>query len=197
MLKRVLAVLALVAVLVSPAAAEIWTNVEVFDLPTTTLVSPAQGGGPVEYLLDVTPNAKSVVGWGIEFVYGEDPALSASWASDIRMMIASPNGPLIDVGGFSSVINPWDFQGGGSTDPGVYADDPLLSDPDDNNFFKADPQPKGQWIVKFENDWNSDFAAVITMSDIRFSLYKVPEPTSLGLLAVAGLGLTMLRRRTR
>lgn len=198
MLRKLLTALAVVALLAAPAAADVYDNFVEYQLGSITLVSPAQGGSPFAITLDVAPNPKGVVGWGIDFVYGEDPTGSASWASDIRMKISSPLGEIVDVGGFSSVVNDWDFQGGGSTDPGFYVDDPIDGADNSNNFFKDDPQPKGQWVVTFENDWDSTAAAVITMDNVNFRLFKaVPEPSSLGLLAVAGLGLTILRRRTR
>ena len=37
------------------------------------------------------------------------------------MIVTAPDSSTFDVGGFDGVLNDWEFQGGGSTNPGTYS----------------------------------------------------------------------------
>jgi len=178
-----------------------WDNFDEFDLGTIgPLDSAPNGGGPMVFTLNVEDNSKAIIGWGIDFIYDEDPTPNLSWASDIQMILTSPTGDSITVGGISTPgFIEWDFQGGGSTDPGFYQDDPqdAAGDPSNNFQWKDNPQPKGAWTVSFFNDWNSSSSATLTMSEVHLRLYKqLPAPGALALLGLAGLAGSRRRRMT-
>ena len=175
--------LAIAAGLAMPAAANEWTNTDVFKLGNLLL-----GGQQGEIFTLILPdNAKGVIGFSVEFDYFE-PIPDGSWASDAQVIVTSPLGAVYTVGGFDNAgaaDELWVYDGPGSDGPGHYAD----------QFFpwKDDLQPKGAWTVSFFNDWGAD-GNVNEYNNIVVTFYKIPGPGALALLGVAGL---IARRRRR
>ncbi len=92
------------------------------------------------------------------------------WASDLRMIITSPSGASFNVGGFSSVVNAWDFQGGGSNNDGTYSSShPAAFGPDGSD-------DQGDWTVTFQHGWANDSAGTMSWSDVTITLLKTPPP---------------------
>jgi hypothetical protein len=130
---------------------------------------------------------QNIVGFAFEGFYDEDPS-GASWASDTLLVITTPGGETWTVGGLSAPNDEdWDFQGGGSTDPGFYSHITEM-------WGLGEIDPVGTWTLTFTNDWNSSSASAITWDDPIFTLIEVPAPGALALLGIAGLAGTRRRR---
>jgi len=140
--------------------------------------------------VDVVENGNEVIGFSISFDFS-DPGDSASYASDLRVTIAPPNGPSASIGGFPDPTpGPttflYSFQGFGSDPAGAYSSGPHY----------AWPEPGitkgGLWNFTLLNDWAT--SGVVGWNNVQLTLHKVPEPGSLALL-VMGAGMLIRRRK--
>jgi len=92
------------------------------------------------------------------------------WASDLRMIITSPTGASFNVGGFSSVVNAWDFEGIGSNIDGTYSSShPAAFGPDGSD-------DEGDWTLTFQHGWASASAGTMNWTDVTVTLLKRPLP---------------------
>jgi hypothetical protein len=141
---------------------------EAFEVEDFTVVSPANGGTPVNFTLPAgVATSGTVVGFSFE---GTVAGVSGggTWASDLRMTLTSPAGESFSVGGIPAE-NPWDFQGGGSTEDGTYTSTHFGA-------FGEDGTPDaGDWQVEFVHGWNSTSAADMDWSNVTITLHKVGE----------------------
>jgi subtilisin family serine protease len=93
----------------------------------------------------------------------------SDWASDLRMIITSPGGDSFNVGGFSSIVNDWDFQGSGSTNDGTYTSiHPAAFDPGTGD--------DGDWTLSFQHGWASGAAGTMSWTNVSVTLLKAPPP---------------------
>ena len=158
---------------------------EVLSLDDFSVDSPSNGGAPVVRTATAGLDTRGeVVGFSFE---GTVSGISSSqnWASDLCMIIASPDGTTYGVGGFSGTqsgcnVNGWDFGGGGSSSDGIY------THTDDQSFDPAETD-EGEWSFTFINDWNSSSAATMNWSDVTITLHKQPLPICQDPEAVAWL----------
>jgi subtilisin family serine protease len=132
---------------------------EVLNIPNFT-VNPST---PVDF--DITAgvtNPGDVTGFRFD---GEVTSIgSADWASDMIMNVTSPASDTYSVGGFDNPTNDWDFQGSGSTDPGVY-------DSTHNDIFGAGGTPDaGDWNFEFIHDYSS--GTDMTWENVTITLFK-------------------------
>lgn len=140
---------------------------EAFDLPSFTVVSVPNGGGPVAFEVEggVTSSG-SVVGFTftgtVEGVSG-----NSTWASDLSMIIESPEGESFQVGGFGGDSS-WQFQGAGSTANGTYTSTHVGADV----FGEEGTSDSGTWTITFSHGWNSAAAAAMDWSDVSVVLHK-------------------------
>lgn len=140
---------------------------EAFDLPSFTVVSVPNGGGPVAFEVEggVTSSG-SVVGFTftgtVEGVSG-----NSTWASDLSMIIESPEGESFQVGGFGGDSS-WQFQGAGSTADGTYTSTHVGA----NVFGEEGTSDSGTWTITFSHGWNSAAAAAMDWSDVSVVLHK-------------------------
>ncbi|MFU8829658.1 MAG: hypothetical protein ACNA8P_09530 [Phycisphaerales bacterium] len=156
----------------------------VLDLGSFTLISPANGGAPVDF--DVIGPADVV---GFSFA-GDVSGISgtSSWASDMQLNISIDGTQVYSIGGFSGVQNNWDFQGSGSTNDGFYQSGPHL-------IAKDNPVAEGAaWTFSFVNDWNSTLAADMDWSGVTLTIHRIPTPGAVGLVGLAGLAAIRRRR---
>ncbi len=130
---------------------------EVLTIPDFT-VNPST---PVNF--DV-PAGVSNPGNVTGFTYqGTVTAIGANdWASDMRMVVSAPNSDSFEVGGFSTVINAWSFQGAGSTNPGTYSSTHAGA-------FAAIPDA-GNWNFAFQHDWSG--GTDMSWVDVTLTLHK-------------------------
>ncbi len=85
------------------------------------------------------------------------------WASDMRMSVASPTADVFEVGGFDGVVNNWDFQGDGSTNPGTYSSTHM-------GIYGAGIGDAGDWSFTFEHDWTD--GSDMSWEDVTVTLHK-------------------------
>ncbi len=85
------------------------------------------------------------------------------WASDMRMTVSAPDGPQFDAGGFDGVVNPWSFQGAGSTNPGTYSSTHMGA-------FGAGTGDAGDWNFLFEHDWSG--GTDMSWENVTVTLHK-------------------------
>ncbi len=151
-----------------------------FSVPPFSLA----GGGPAHIhgkLMDAVQPGRVT---GLQF-RGTVDLEPESWASDLRLVVTSPQGDEFPVGGFDSLDRPWDFQGVGSSLSDTYAsfhDDPLGS--------KA-VELTGEWTLGFSNDfadggrmdWHDlEVTLIINHDDCK----QVAEPDWLSISPMAG-----------
>ena len=147
------------------------------DLGSFTLVSPANGGSPVSFVVESGPSG--VVGYSFSGVASGITG-NGTWASDTQMRIFLAGELIYTIGGFPSDAA-WAFDGPQSNDDGFYAQ-PITF------LAKDDPVPGGlQWEIQFLNGWNSASSSPITWSDVNFTIHRIPAPGAVALLALAGL----------
>jgi len=158
---------------------------EVFELDDFSVDSQANGGSAVVRTATAGLASRGeVVGFSFEATVSGVSG-NSSWASDLCMIIESPDGVTHGVGGYSGSqtdcnINGWDFGGQGSSGDGTYQHtdmavfDPALDD-------------EGEWTFTFINDWASSSAATMNWSDITITLHKQPLPICQDPEAVAWL----------
>ncbi|MGY6631544.1 MAG: S8 family serine peptidase [Wenzhouxiangella sp.] len=141
---------------------------EVLDVPNFVAISAPNGGTPIEFTIPAgIASSGQVVGFTFE---GTVAGISgnSTWASDMRMVITSPEGASYDVGGFSGVINPWDFGGAVSNENGTYTSTHVGED-----VFGVDGTlDAGTWTIVFTNDWNSTASADMEWSEVTVTLHK-------------------------
>ncbi len=148
---------------------------EPLEVPDFTVVTPALGGEPEVFTIPGgLASSGDVVGFSfVGTVSG--PGGTGTWASDMCMIIESPDGTSYGVGGISDTHpgcgndNPWDFQGGGSTDDGTYESEHL-------GVFDPAVGGSGDWTLTFVHDWNSESAADMDWSEVTVTLHKQPLP---------------------
>ena len=162
----------------------------IYDLGMIGPINSAPNGGVTVNVFHIdVPAGLNIIGFAFEGFYDEDPTPSASWASDTLLVIETPGGLTLSVGGITTPSDiDWDFQGGGSTDPGFY-------DHMTMGWSLGPVNPQGVWTLTFTNDWNSTSASAISWDDAIFTLIEVPAPGAAALLGLAGL-LGVRRRRT-
>ena len=162
----------------------------IYDLGMIGPLNSAANGGVIVNVFEIDVAAGvDIIGFAFEGFYDEDPTPNSSWASDTLLVIETPGGLTLTVGGITSPNDiDWDFQGGGSTDPGFYDHETL-------NWSLGQVDPEGIWTLTFTNDWDSASAAAISWTDPIFTLIEVPAPGAAALLALAGL-CGARRRRT-
>jgi hypothetical protein len=147
---------------------------EPLSLDNFTVDSSANGGGPVARTATAGLDTRGeVVGFSFEGTVSGISG-SSSWAADLCMIVASPDGATYGVGGYSGTqsgcnVNGWDFGGEGSSGDGFYAhsNDPSFDPP------VAD---EGEWTFTFINDWNNSGAATMNWSEVTITLHKQPLP---------------------
>lgn len=147
---------------------------EVLSLDGFTVDSSANGGTPAVRTAAAGLDTRGeVVGFSFEGTVSGISG-SSSWASDLCMIVVSPDGASYGVGGFSGTqsgcnVNDWDFAGDGSSGNGTYAHfDDLAFDPAATD--------DGEWSFTFINDWNNSGAATMNWSDVTITLHKQPLP---------------------
>lgn len=151
---------------------------EALNVPDFTVVSPANGGTPQVFTI---PGGVLTSGLVVGFSFdGTVSGITGTgdWASDMCMQLEGPDGSSYTVGGVSATIpncniNPWDFQGSGSTDDGTYSSQHANVWP-----FPPGAQDDGDWTITFIHAWNSASANPMNWSDVIVTLHKVgiPEP---------------------
>jgi len=141
---------------------------ETLDEPNFAAISAPNGGGPIEFSIPAgIISSGQVVGFTFEGTVAGVTG-NATWASDMRMVITSPEGVSYDVGGFSGVINPWEFGGAGSTSDGTYTSTHVGEDV----FGAEGTLDAGNWTLVFTNDWNSADSANMEWTDVTVTLHK-------------------------
>ena len=156
------------------------------DLGTFTLASDASGP------LDEFIYSYTVQGGEVAFSFSGDffdvaGPTGGMWASDTRLQIFRNGMEVYNVGGFSGVVNPWDFQGGGSAPDGFYSHGPDFAV---NGLAVAGDV----WDFRFTNGWNSSASTPIEWSNATLTLHKIPAPAALAVLGLAGLAGGRRRR---
>jgi hypothetical protein len=141
---------------------------EAFEVEDFTVVSPANGGTPVNFTLPAgVATSGTVVGFSFEGTVAGITG-NSTWASDLQMTITSPAGESFTVGGFPSEAN-WDFNGSVSDNDGTYTSTHFGA-------FGEDGTPDaGDWQVAFVHGWNSTAAADMDWSNVTITLHKVGE----------------------
>lgn len=142
---------------------------ETMNIGSFTVDGDESGGNVEEFTVPGGVLTRGTV-LGFEF-QGTVSGISGNsdWASDLRMIITSPLGESFDVGGFSDIINPWDFNGSESTDDGSYSSShPTAFDPGSSD--------EGDWTFSFRHDWVSEDAGTMNWSDVSVTLRKAPPP---------------------
>jgi len=164
------------------------TGDETFNLGD--FVFPAGDVQSEEVVVTLGPNPKGVIGFSVSFDYNKADS-DGSWASDLQMVLTDPNGNVFDIGGLNDedpLVNEWDFQGSGSTDPGFY------EHTSDWDVWADDPRSKGDWTIALSDDWNSG-SIDNEWNNFTITFHKIPAPGALALLGVAGVAGTRRRRR--
>lgn len=132
---------------------------ETLDIPGFTLNPSTPADFDVEAGL---VNPGTVTGFTFE---GEVTAIGSSdWASDMQMTVTAPDGPSFTVGGFDAPPADWDFQGGGSTNPGVY------SSTHEDVFGAGGTSDAGTWNFAFAHDWSD--GTDMTWEQVTVTLIK-------------------------
>ncbi|OAB59347.1 hypothetical protein AY599_17465 [Leptolyngbya valderiana BDU 20041] len=142
---------------------------EVLNVPDFSVTGDASGGNTEQFTIPGGVLTQGTV-LGFEFE-GTVSGITGNsdWASDLRMIITSPEGATFNVGGFSGIINPWDFDGSGSTNDGTYSSShPAAFDPGTSD--------DGDWTLSFQHDWVSAAAGTMNWSNVTVTLLKAPPP---------------------
>ncbi len=151
-----------------------------------------------------TPNDKPVIGIRISFDYNEinaagGPALDASWASDLGLVLRFDNTiygfagtfrylgaiaggyGLAPAENFTDFLSVWDFDGATSGNPGSYS----------HEYIFENPIPKPDLItVSMTDTWDGN----TLYGNLTIELIKIPAPGAAGLLGIAGLAAIRRRR---
>lgn len=90
------------------------------------------------------------------------------YASDLRMVMTSPDSQSFDVGGFTSPANNWAFQGSGSASPGTYTSTHLGS--------FNDAQSIGNWGFVFTHGYSS--GGNMPWQNVTVTLHKTGIPSA-------------------
>lgn len=123
-------------------------------------------------------NTSAVIGFTVELDF-DDSNDPFAWASDLKLDF---NGWGYSVGGYTSMVNPWDFQ---DSDPaGHYFHDGIG---DLDGLAKSDLTG-----FTFTNDFSFNFA--VSWNNVVITLYKVPAPGALALFGLVGLAGSRRRR---
>jgi len=135
--------------------------------------SEMNGGNEVIRHLPVTDSISGIRGFEFQ---GAVSGISgnSSWASDMKMIVRSPDGQEFEVGGFESVVNEWEFQGGLSTSDGTYQSTHQIADDGSPVFGPNGTDSFGIWTLTFSNDWNSSTAATMNWSNVELTLLTRP-----------------------
>jgi len=143
---------------------------EVLDVGSFSVTGDASGGNIEEFIIPGgIMSSGTVLGFEFEGTVSGITG-NSDWASDLRMIITSPDGASFNVGGFSDVLNDWDFQGSGSADDGTYSS----SHPD--VFAPDGTADEGDWTLTFQHGWASASAGTMNWSDVTVTLLKQPLP---------------------
>ena len=143
---------------------------EVLDVPDFSVAGAAGGGPAVDFQIPAgLTSSGSVVGFSFE---GTVTGVSSGsdWASDLRLVITSPDGASFDVGGYEPTVNSWDFQGQGSASNGTY------SSTHGTAFGAEGTTDAGQWNLSFRHGWEDSGAGTMDWSDVTITLHKQPLP---------------------
>ncbi|TVQ37310.1 MAG: hypothetical protein EA370_07010 [Wenzhouxiangella sp.] len=115
---------------------------EKLEIPAFSLA----GGGPAQvHAFDFGPDRPGRV-VGLNF-RGRVAVEAPSWASDLKMVLTSPDGERFAVGGFDNLSRPWSFQGMQSALSDVYAS------VHDQPFGTQGVPLAGKWQLTFSNDF--------------------------------------------
>lgn len=151
---------------------------EVLELPGFQISSAPNGGSPVVIELPAGIATRGeVLGFRFQGTV-EGVSGNQTWASDMCMVVESPDGQTFGVGGFSSSLagctdNNWGFSGNQSSSNGTYQSNHAA--------VFAPPAPDdGTWRFTFVHDWNSAAAATMNWSDVSITLVKQPLPICSG-----------------
>ena len=152
---------------------------EVLELPDFQIDSAPNGGSAVLIELPAGIASRGEV-LGFRFAGTvEGVSGSSTWASDMCMLVESPDGQTFGVGGFSGSLpgctdNNWDFNGNHSNNNGTYQSVHAA--------VFAPPAPdEGTWRFTFVHDWNSAAAATMNWSEVSITLIKQPLPICSGI----------------
>jgi hypothetical protein len=157
---------------------------EVLNVPNFSVTGDASGGNTEVFTIPGGVLTQGTV-LGFEFE-GTVSGISGTldWASDLRMIITSPEGTVFDVGGLSNQVVPWDFNGSQSDLDGTYTS----SHPD---AFDPGTSDDGDWSLSFQHDWVAGSAGTMNWSNVTVTLLKAPPPFCIDpLSAVAWLSVT-------
>jgi uncharacterized repeat protein (TIGR01451 family) len=145
---------------------------EPLAIPNFSVVSPANGGTPVEFTVPAgVLTSGAVVGFSFQGTVAGITG-SGTWGSDMCMTLESPDGLVYTVGGISATnpactLNDWAFQGSGSNTDGTYASQHL-----DAFTFPPGALDAGDWTITFIHDWNSTSAVQMDWSNVTVTLHK-------------------------
>jgi hypothetical protein len=142
---------------------------EPLSVPDFTVTGDASGGNTEAFTIPGGVLTRgTVLGFGFEGTVSGITG-NSDWASDLRLVITSPEGASFDVGGFSGTANSWDFQGAGSSDNGTYSSTHPAA-------FGTGTVDDGDWTLSFRHGWVDDGAGSMAWTDVTVTLLKAPPP---------------------
>ncbi|MEN1727331.1 MAG: S8 family serine peptidase [Pseudomonadota bacterium] len=142
---------------------------EALAVPDFTITGGAGGGTPASFTIPAGVATRGTV-LGFEFE-GTVSGITGNgdWASDMVLVLTGPDGDSFSVGGFTSPVNDWDFQGGGSSEDGTYVSAHL-------DAFIPGTGDIGNWTASFQHGWESANAGSMNWSNVTLTLKKAPLP---------------------
>ncbi|AKS41888.1 S8 family serine peptidase [Wenzhouxiangella marina] len=157
---------------------------EVLNVGSFSLTGDAGGGNVEEFTIPAGVLTQgTVLGFAFEGTVSGITG-NSDWASDMRMVITSPEGDIFDVGGFSNEVNAWDFQGSASANDGTYSSVHAAA-------FDPGTTDEGDWTLTFRHGWVSASAGTMNWSNVTVTLLKEPLPYCVDPLnAVSWLSVT-------